>query len=182
MGLKKVLFVFVGLVCMGYSTQLQANSISVSADVPLKQTFRNTTLKTDGKPSGYVLQVKLPMLVGVGLEQYDSKLKLSTTHIISDLYTIFYQLPIPILNITFGAGYGKTKYDCPTCIGDTTFKDAKTSTQFVQIGWSILPLLDIHYGLHNTYGSVEAKDLGNGVVTKMNIGGTVSTVGLSIGF
>ena len=31
------------------------------------------------------------------------------------MYNIFYQFPIPVINITIGLGSGKTKLDCSAC-------------------------------------------------------------------
>ena len=181
MGLKRLLFVFAGLLTFGFSSPAQAEFLSVSADLPIGHSFRNSSINADGT-SGFGLQVKFPFLVGVGLEQYDTKLKGSTHHVLTDLYDVFYQLPIPVINITVGVGYGKTQLQCDACTGITTYKDANTSTNFVQLGWPILPLIDLHVGLHNTYGTIESTDVATGTITKSDIGGAVSSLGLSIGF
>jgi len=182
MGLKPLIFTFAALLSFGFTAPAQADFLSVAADVPISHSFKNSSLEADGAPSGVSLQVKLPLMVGLGVEQYDTKLKGGTTHVMTDLYDVFFQLPIPVINISFGAGLGKTQIKCDSCAGIVSYKDANTTTTFAQLGFSILPLVDLHAGVHNTQGKVESTIVGTGVKGKTDIGGTITTVGLSIGF
>jgi len=182
MGLKRSIFVLAALMSFGFTATAQADFLSVAADLPVAQSFKNSDLKADGAPSGFGLQVKLPLMVGLGIGQYDTKLKDSTTHVLTDLYDVFFQLPIPLINITFGAGLGKTKIQCDSCTSVLTFKDANTTTTFAQLGFSILPLMDIHFAVHNTAGKVKQTVVATAVESDIDIGGTITTLGVSIGF
>ena len=98
----------------------QAFSLTFSAGIPLSHTITGksadrTTNIPDGT-SGLFVQASVPILPGIGIDNYKTKLKqgdctgcwdipidLSTT-----MYNLFYLLPIPIINLSVGAGIGTT--------------------------------------------------------------------------
>lgn len=173
---SKLLFMLALLACWA-STPAKAEFFSVGLDVPISHSFTNSDIESDGV-SGFGLQIKFPLMVGVGLEQYDTKIKDSSgSTLATNLYDIFFQLPIPVINITFGGGLGTTDFKCSAC-GADPFKQANTSTAFLQVGWAILPFFDLHVGMHNTYAKLEP--VGGG--EKVDVGGKVTSVGLSFGF
>ena len=46
------------------------------------------------------------------------------------MYNIFYQFPIPVINLTIGLGSGKTKLDCSACAEDYTDPDSVDKTGY----------------------------------------------------
>ena len=96
------------------STPAFAELFSVSAGVPFSHSFANTEVESDGV-SGFFLAAKLPIMVGVGIESYKTKIKGTTQKLATSMYDIFYQLPIPIVNLTLGLGMGSTELQCGSC-------------------------------------------------------------------
>ena len=58
---------------------LRAEFFSISAGVPLSHDISDENLSSDGV-SGIFVHVKLPILVGIGLEKYETKIKDSNTN------------------------------------------------------------------------------------------------------
>ena len=75
---KTILTAFTAASLLIYSTPSFAELFSVSAGVPFSHSFANTKVESDGV-SGFFLAAKLPIMVGVGIESYKTKLKNSTT-------------------------------------------------------------------------------------------------------
>ncbi len=86
-----------------FGSPLKAELFSVSAGIPLSHDIKDENLDSDGV-SGFFFHVKFPILVGVGLENYETKIKDSDTIIDTTMYDIFYLLPIPMINLTVGLG------------------------------------------------------------------------------
>ena len=157
---RNILIAFAATSLLFYSTQAFA-LISVSAGVPFSHSF-SKDYKSDGT-SGYFLAVELPFLVGVGLDQYKTKVKdTAGLKLETSMYNIFYQLPIPIINFTLGLGMGETKLTCPA----NTFSDVaadcsgiydkgSASQWYTSVGIPILPFFDLHL----SYRSVTAKKM-----------------------
>ena len=93
---------------------------------------------------------------------------------------LFYQLPVPVVNLIIGLGMGTTEYDCKTeeGLGCSFYYDKGSATQwYTSIGMPIIPFFDIHL----SYRSVSAKNI------KWKAGGAKednsgSVMGLGIGF
>ncbi len=77
-----------------FGSPLKAELFSVSAGIPLSHDIKDENLDSDGV-SGFFFHVKFPILVGVGLENYETKIKDLDTKIATTMYDIFYLLPIP---------------------------------------------------------------------------------------
>ena len=170
-----------------FSTQAFA-LINFSVGVPLSQTF--TKLEdSDGnkvKPesvSGTFIQVGVPILPGIGMDSYktkmkcpacgDTKLEVSTT-----MYNLYYLLPIPIVNLTVGVGAGKTKFLCDG--SDCTWQDGGSATQwYTSFGFPIIPLFDLHLSYRSVSSKIETTT-GSDKGKKDDVGGNV--MGLGIGF
>ena len=97
--------------------------INFSVGVPLSHTFTGKynggdEVKSDGV-SGYFIQVGVPILPGIGMDSYKTKLKAlpgeEQVELETSIYNLYYLLPIPVINLTFGVGVGNTEVKCETC-------------------------------------------------------------------
>ena len=174
---KTILTAFTAASFLIYSTPAFAELFSVSAGVPFSHSFANTEVESDGV-SGFFLAAKLPIMVGVGIESYKTKIKGTTQKLATSMYDIFYQLPIPIVNLTLGLGMGSTELQCVGC--STTF-DKGTATQwYTSVGIPIFPFFDAHLSLRRVSSKIKKTAASGG--TEYDYGGTVSGIGIAFGF
>ena len=161
-----------------------ALAFSVSVGVPMNYTVTGktggeTTLETDGT-SGYLIGVQLPFAIGLGMDSYKSKVKNATPKVATDVYNIFYQLPVPILNIVFGLGTGNQKIECSGC--ESVYKKGSLTQWYTSIGMPIIPFFDIHL----SYRSITSKNVeqtnNDGSKTKLDLSGNVTGVGIAFNF
>ncbi len=160
---------------------------SVTADIrmgvefPLSYSFKaaddGSSLDADGMPSGLILLAQLPFFSGgAGLESYEIKLDQTGNHSISLLMAdVFYVLPVPVVNISLGAGYGTVEVK-----GDNASSYQKTncSQYFLRIAVPVGPLFELIGSYHNVFARVAKKNSDN----LLEAGGTLTTVGVAIGF
>ena len=136
-----------------------------------------TEIKSDGV-SGIFIQVGVPVLPGIGMDSYKTKIKSDALlELETVIYNLYYLLPIPIINLTIGAGVGSTELQCNGC---AAIYDKGTANQwYASLGMPIIPLFDLHLSYRSVsskikvkaaYGGVEAADLSGNVM------------GLGIGF
>ena len=146
--------------------------VSIGASVPIKVSSDGTDFDN---VSGAMAYVKLPFLGGFGVENYEfgnetAGIKAGYGVSFAD---VFYQLPIPIVNITFGVGIG-------TFTGTGALSDYESGTATQVFGRLGIPfgLFDIHVSSHNASGKLTAPAGGT------DIDGSFSTtaVGVSLGF
>ena len=174
---KIVLTVFAASSLLLYSTQAFA-LLNFSVGVPLSHTFTGkesdgTEIKSDGV-SGAFIQVGVPILPGIGIDSYKTKLKdkTPTVELATMIYNLYYLLPIPIINLTLGVGVGSTELQCSTC---AAFDKGSASQWYASFGMPIIPLFDLHL----SYRSVSSK-------IKIISGGehdfSGNVMGLGIGF
>ena len=164
-----------------FSTQAFA-LINFSVGVPLSHTMTGNDvsgneIKSDGV-SGYFVQVGVPILPGIGMDSYKTKIKCEGCNVELELetsmYNLYYLLPIPIINLTVGVGVGKTKFLCDG--SDCTWQDGGNATQwYTSLGFPILPLFDLHLSYRSVSSKVKIKSGG-----EHDFGGNV--MGLGIGF
>ena len=173
---KIILTVFAASSLLLYSTQAFA-LINFSVGVPLSHTITGkysdgTEIKSEGV-SGTFIQVGVPMLPGIGIDSYKSKLEDDVTELATMIYNLYYLLPIPIINLTLGAGVGSTELQCETCAA--SFDKGTANQWYVSFGMPIIPLFDLHL----SYRSVSSK-------IKIISGGehdlSGNVMGLGIGF
>ncbi|MEE3122609.1 MAG: hypothetical protein VX399_08440 [SAR324 cluster bacterium] len=161
---------------MLFGNTLRAEFFSISAGVPLSHDIADENISSDGV-SGYFFHVKFPILVGVGLENYETKIKDSTTKIGTTMYDIFYLLPIPIINLTVGLGAGET--ELLLCTNCSSNYDKGTATQFyTSLGIPFLGIMDAHLSYRSVNSTIKAKSGSDEYKT----GGNVIGAGISIGF
>jgi hypothetical protein len=160
---------------MLFGNTLRAEFFSISAGVPLSHDIADENISSDGV-SGYFFHVKFPILVGVGLESYETKIKDSTRKIGTTMYDIFYLLPIPIINLIVGLGAGEVELLCTTCSSNY---DKGTATQFyTSLGIPFLGIMDAHLSYRSVNSTIKAKTGSDEYKT----GGNVIGAGISIGF
>ena len=173
---KIILTVFAASSLLLYNTQAFA-LLNFSFGVPLSHTFtgkysNGEEVKSDGV-SGAFIQVGVPLLPGIGMDSYKTKLKdnTPTVEVATMIYNLYYLLPIPIINLTLGVGVGSTELQC----GDCTAKGS-ASQWYASFGMPIIPLFDLHL----SYRSVSSKTKNKSGSTEHDVSGNV--MGLGIGF
>ena len=178
---KTILTAFTAASFLIYSTPAFAELFSVSAGVPFSHSFNDTKVAESDGVGGLFLAAKLPILVGVGIEMYDTKLKDSTTKLRTAMYDIFYQLPIPIVNLTIGLGMGSTELQCVGC----KIYDKGTATQwYTSVGIPFLPFFDVHLSLRRVSSKIKSNAASGSTPkgTEYDLGGTVAGIGIAFGF
>ena len=172
---KIILTVFAASSLLLYSTPSFA-LINFSVGVPLSHSVTGksndgTEIKTDGV-SGAFIQVGVPVLPGIGMDSYKTKFENSTTELATMIYNLYYLLPIPIINLTLGAGVGSTEMQCGTCAA--SFDKGTANQWYVSFGMPIIPLFDLHL----SYRSISSKLVSTSA--EYDLGGNI--MGLGIGF
>ena len=154
---------------------------TLSAGVPFSHSFNDTKVAESDGVGGLFLAAKLPILVGVGIEMYDTKLKDSTTKLRTAMYDIFYQLPIPIVNLTIGLGMGSTELQCGSC---SKFDKGSATQWYTSVGIPILPFFDAHLSLRRVSSKIKTNAASGGTPkgTEYDVGGTVAGIGIAFGF
>ena len=162
-----------------FSTQAFA-LINLSVGIPLSHTFTKedaggNKIETDGV-SGTFIQIGIPILPGIGMDNYETKVKDSSTKIATTMYNLYYLLPIPVINLTFGVGVGNTEVKCETC--SAIYEKGGATQVYASLGFPIIPLFDLHL----SYRSVSSKAKGKGANegNDTDLGGNV--MGFGIGF
>ncbi len=166
----------------------RADTISVFADLPVAMSLKlddgqgNTDSKDATGLSGYKLGVTLPFFVGLAYESYGSKFasnKVIPTSFNYDvtMYDLFFNLPLPIVNIAAGAGLGTGRLSNVT---GASFKDAALAQWFASLGYNIVPLVDVHFGYHSFSGTNKG-DTPAGV-PDIKVNGDMWSLGVKIGF
>ena len=171
---KIILTVFAATSLLLYSTPSFA-LLSVSVGVPLSLECE-TKCELDSL-SGYFLGVQLPFALGLGMDSIKYKPKASTMSGVLDLYNIFYQLPIPVINLIFGLGVGSVSEEGD---GSEDWEDGTANQWYTSIGFPIMPLFDFHV----SYRSITTKDATykpSGAKMESSTA-TVMGAGFSIGF
>ena len=174
---KTILTAFTAASLLIYSTPSFAELFSVSAGVPFSHSFADTKVAESDGVGGVFLAAKLPIMVGVGIESYKTKLKNSTTILATSMYDIFYQLPIPVINLIIGLGFGNQALECDGCAD--AFDKGSATQWYTSIGMPLIPLFDIHL----SYRSITSKNINiKASDTKLDFSGSVTGVGFAFNF
>jgi len=175
---KIILTVFAATSLLLYSTPSFA-LLNFSVGVPLSHSFADTKVAESEGVSGYFIQIGVPMLPGLGMDSYETKLKCTgcskVLKISTSMYNLYYLLPIPIINLTIGLGTGKTEYS----YGGVAIDDGAATQWYTSFGIPIIPLFDLHLSYRSISSKIESTS-GNDKGTKYDYGGSV--MGLGIGF
>ena len=174
---KIILTVFAASSLLIYSTPSFAFSISLG--MPMGHTITDKTIHLAGydAPSGFLIGVQLPFAMGLGIDSYKTKLKKTEVKLGTDMYNIFYQLPIPVINLIIGLGFGNQALECTTCADD--FDKGSATQWYTSIGMPLIPLFDIHL----SYRSITSKNINiKASDTKLDFSGSVTGVGIAFNF
>ena len=191
---KIILTVFAASSLLLYSTPSFA-LVSVSVGIPMSQTITGTYSgasfgNAPDKTSGYFLGVSF-LSIGLGMDSYTTKFKTGdckgcwpaswAVGLKTNMTNIFYQLPVPVVNLIIGLGTGTTEFVGTSGGKDfSAYFDKGSATQwYTSIGFPIIPLFDIHL----SYRSITAKNIKhkwNG--EKDDNSGSVTGVGFAFNF
>jgi len=170
---KIILTVFAATSLLLYSTPSFA-LLNFSVGVPLSHSYADTKVAESDGVSGYFIQIGVPMLPGLGMDSYETKLKCEgcaeVSKISSTMYNLYYLLPIPIVNLTIGVGTGKIQHSYGGVAGD----DGAATQWYTSFGIPIIPLFDLHL----SYRSISSKLVSTSA--EYDLGGNI--MGLGIGF
>ena len=193
---KIILTVFAASSLLLYSTPSFA-LFSVSVGMPMGQTItgkygEQSYSNAPDKTSGYFLGVSF-LSIGLGMDSYTTKFKTSAdgsdgkwqpgldAGLKTNMTNIFYQLPVPVVNLIIGLGTGTTEYVGTSEGKDfSNFFDKGSATQwYASIGMPLIPLFDIHL----SYRSITAKKIkhkSDGQIDDNS--GSVTGLGLAFNF
>ena len=180
---KIILTVFAATSLLLYSTPSFAISLSVGVPIGASIKGDDGSEVADGA-SGYFIGVQLPFGLGLGMDSHKTKIKDSADMSVStSMYNLYYQLPVPVVNLILGLGTGSSNFECDD-IGDgracKDVYDKGAATQwYTSIGFPIIPLFDIHL----SYRSITSKNVeykGDG--SKQDLSGTITGIGLAFNF
>ena len=178
---KTILTAFAAASLLLSNTPAFAELFSVSAGVPFSHSFVNTEFAESDGVSGFFLAAKLPIMVGLGIESYKTKIKDTTSTLATSMYDIFYQLPFPIVNLTIGLGTGSTELQCGSC---SIYDNGGATQWYTSVGIPIFPFFDVHLSLRRVSSKLKTNaasgDIPKG--TEYNVGGTVAGIGTAFGF
>ena len=179
---KIILTVFAASSLLLYSTQAFA-LLSVSVGVPLGYSF--TDGDSNSNTEGYFLGVQLPFALGLGMDSH--KIKGDTSgamELHTNMYNLFYQLPIPVINLILGVGTGNQEFKCDNFGNGTTScsdaLDKGSATQlYTSLGFPIMPLFDFHISYRMiTSKNITVKATGE----KSDTSGSVMGAGFAFNF
>jgi hypothetical protein len=177
---KIILTVFAASGLLLYSTQAFA-LFNLSVGVPLSHSFSDSNVAESDGVSGYFIQVGVPLLPGLGMDSYETKLKCAgcdkEAKISTSMYNLYYQLPIPIVNLTLGIGAGKTQQ----LWGGVALDDGAATQFYANVGIPIIPLFDIHLSYRSISSKIESTS-GSDKGTEYDYGGSVMGLGLGFNF
>ena len=191
---KIILTVFAVTSLLLYSSPSFA-LVSVSVGIPMSQTITGTYSgasfgNAPDKTSGYFLGVSF-LSIGLGMDSYTTKFKTGDCKgcweaevdagLKTNMTNIFYQLPVPVVNLIIGLGTGTTEY-----VGKVNGKDfsdlfdkGSASQWYTSIGMPLIPLFDIHL----SYRSITAKNIASKYDgEKYDNSGSVTGIGLAFNF
>ena len=164
-----------------FSTQAYA-LLNFSVGVPLSHTFSGKynggdEVKSDGV-SGYFIQIGVPILPGIGMDSYKTKLKdwSDPTDLETSIYNLYYLLPIPVINLTLGAGVGSSELKCATC--SDAFEKSGAVQGYASLGFPIIPLFDLHL----SYRSITTKIKQKNSSEELDLSGSVMGIGIGFNF
>ena len=184
---KIILTVFAASSLLLYSTPSFA-LVSVSVGMPMGQTITGEKAgqsygNAPDKTGGYFLGVSF-LSIGLGIDSYTTKFKTGDCKgcweaevdagLKTNMTNIFYQLPVPVVNLIIGLGTGTTEYVGTNTNGkdfSVYFDKGSASQWYTSIGMPLIPLFDIHLSYRSITGknikfkSDGVKDDNSGIVT-----------------
>ena len=156
-----------------FSTQAFA-LINFSVGVPLSHSF-SKDLESDGV-SGTFIQIGIPILPGIGMDNIETKLKDSDIKIATTMYNLYYLLPIPVINLTLGAGVGSSELKCENC--SDAFEKSGAVQGYASFGFPIIPLFDLHLSYRSITTKIKVKNSSE----ELDLSGNVMGLGIMFNF
>ena len=173
---KIILTVFAASSLLLYSTQAFA-LFSVSVGMPLGY-------GSNSNMEGYFLGVQLPFALGLGMDSHKVKGDKPQELVLdTNMYNLFYQLPIPVINLILGVGTGSQSLECDDFGNGTSCYDSfdkGSATQFyTSLGFPIMPLFDLHI----SYRMITSKNMKNKASEeKLDYSDSVTGIGFAFNF
>ncbi len=169
----KLLTKHLGFLLLGavlFASPAKADLVSVTLDVPTNFSFDETNVDVVDDVSGYKIGINLPVLPGLAIENYTVTTK---GDVVLDfaLYDVYVDLPIPVINISLGVGIGKVT------LPQEEIESADVSQVFLELGWPIFGVADIHLGYHQISGDLKAPS-----GEEISLDSTLTTIGFKVGF
>lgn len=157
-----------------FSTQAFA-LINFSVGVPLSHSF-SKDVESDGV-SGTFIQVGIPILPGIGMDNIETKLKDSGgIKLATTIYNLYYLLPIPVINLTLGAGVGSSELKCDNC--SDAFEKSGAVQGYASLGFPIIPLFDLHLSYRSITTKIKVKNSSE----ELDLSGNVMGLGIMFNF
>ena len=178
---KIILTVFAATSLLLYSTPSFA-LLSVSVGVPLSYNYTDGGENTNME--GYFLGVQLPFALGLGMDSHKVKGDKPQELVVdTNMYNLFYQLPIPVINLILGVGTGSQEYICDDAgrnLSCSEALDKGSATQFyTSLGIPIIPLFDFHI----SYRMITSKNIKwKGTENKLDTSGSLLGAGIAFNF
>ena len=99
------------------------------------------------------------------------EIKVATT-----IYNLYYLLPIPVINLTIGAGVGSTEVECSVC--SSVYDKGSAVQGYANLGFPIFPLFDLHLSYRSITSKVEVKSSG----AELDLSSNVTGIGIMFNF
>ena len=189
--MKKLLFLSLLVVSvMLVGAPARADLVAVSADAVLNYDYNHAGDVSNINASGYKVGVSVPIFfVGLGYETYTVKSKLQQKPPLNSIgfesdvtmFDVFADVPFPFLNLTVGAGVGKATfagYDEFNGSQVVAADDASMKQVFFTVGYPFLGIFDVHLGYHSISGKATQQGGGG----EFDLGASMLTLGMRVGF
>lgn len=155
-----------------------ADTLSVSADIPVVYSFSESNLKSPSA-SGVLVGLSLPTLLGIGAESYKVKgqvASLSTDYEYKvTMVDLYLHVPFPAGNLVVGAGMGKGRF--ATVPASNAYPDASLKQVYFSVGVPFGGVFDAHVSYHVVRGDTNIP-----YSQKINLDAQMATIGLKVGF
>ena len=167
--MKNLFAGFFALLLMAGVFAPKAMAIGVYADFPVDYTFSDCTGDCSESAAGMKAGVLWGNL-GIGMTAINPHLGPGAKMDLG-LLDISYLLPIPVINITGGFGFGTVGLDA---FGNRNTGSA--SQVWASFGFPIIPLFDLHVAYHKTTAKVDVSG------TEVDLSGSWLSVGTLLNF
>lgn len=178
--MKQLIVALAAVAALGWlATPAQADFFAVGYDLPVSVTVDGETGKDI---SGYKLTLATPIAVGLAWESYEASFEGDNTELRIDfnIYEVFWDLPVPLVNIQIGGGLGTAQSELTEPSGfDDLYDDASLTQFYVSVGLPIAVLFDVHVGYHSFSGKAESN---HALVDDLDLVGNMVSVGAKVGF
>ncbi len=165
----------IAFLLIGFSTTVQAELTSIGLSLPVLQIFSSKWSNGERVKSksitGGTIYLGFSNRFGLGIEHYASDIKSYDATIVDDIKLtssfadIFWLTPIPVVNVTLGAGFGTSSYDCEFSDG-TTCGDYYQAGSFGsswnvsgRVGYAINQSWEVNASINNVCAYVSGRDI-----------------------